>query len=98
MRHEWRQPFHWGLLMAFDDDASLDVPELGRDGAICATATCLSIPVLHAQDVATPDDWPADQAVPHATVEVSVLVEEAEPSGSAEFDGLLSCPSGRLRV
>jgi hypothetical protein len=98
MKHEWRQPFHWGLLLAFDDVAPLEVPEVSRKGAITASATCLSVPVLHAQDIAAPEGWPADQPLPLATVEVRVVVGEDEDVGSAEFDGRLSCPSGRLRV
>lgn len=92
----WKQPFQWGLLLAFDSEADWNLPEgVGTDG-IVSSATCIAVPVLHAQDVEIPDDWPDDEDVPDAEVEVTVTIGSL-PSG-AEFVGTLACPSGRLNV
>jgi len=50
------------------------------------------VPVLHAQDVEIPDDWPDDEDVPDAEVEVTVTIGSL-PSG-AEFVGTLAMPVG----
>ena len=92
----WKQPFQWGLLLAFDDEADWTLPEgVGTDG-IVSSATCITVPVLHAQDVEIPDDWPDDEDVPDAEVEVEVTL--GSPAPAAEFVGTLACPSGRLNV
>ncbi len=56
------------------------------------------MPVLHAADVDVSDDWPDEVDPPSATVTVTVVVGEPLPTGVAEFDGRLSCPSGRLSI
>jgi hypothetical protein len=92
----WKQPFQSGLLLAFDDEADWSLPEgVGTDG-IASSATCIAVPVLHAQDVEIPDDWPDDEDAPEAEVEVTVALGSAPPG--AEFVGTLACPSGRLNV
>jgi hypothetical protein len=92
----WMQPFQWGLLLAFDDEADWSLPDgVGVDG-IASSGTCIAVTVLHAQDVEIPDDWPDDEDVPNAEVEVTVTLGSA-PS-VAEFVGTLACPSGRLNV
>lgn len=93
----WKQPFQWGLLLVFDD--ALDRVELpggiGTD-SIVSSATCVAVPVLHAQDVEIPDDWPDDAELPYAEVQVTIMVGPASPG--AEFVGSIDCPSGRLNV
>jgi hypothetical protein len=99
VRTTWSQPFHWGLLVASDPAAPFDAPDLRADGTIQATASCLSVPVLHAQDVVTPPDWPDDEPVPEAMVEVTVVVDELlQDVDRPEFEGTLVCPSGRLLI
>jgi len=92
----WRQAFRWGLLLAFDDQAEWALPEGVGSGAILASSTCLAVPVLHAQDVEVPGDWPEDEALPEAEVEVRVVLGVIPDE--AEFVGVLECPSGRLNV
>jgi hypothetical protein len=53
----WKQPFQWGLLLAFDDEADWSLPESGGTNGIASSATCIAVPVLHAQDV--PPELPA---------------------------------------
>jgi hypothetical protein len=92
----WKQPFHWGLLLAFDDSTEWDLPEgIGTD-SIVSSATCVAVPVLHAQDIDVPDDWPDEAEPPYAEVQVIVTVGPVSPG--AEFVGTLVCPSGRLSV
>lgn len=97
VEHRWTQPFRWGLLTAFDEQAPWELPEGIGDNSIRASTSCVAVPVLHAQDVEVPDDADPEAPLPEATVEVTVLVG-APPRKSPEFDGLLSCPSGRLNV
>ena len=106
MESRWVQPFRWGLLMAFDAQEPWELPEtfweaLGDGRARDperpqASSTCLTVPVLHSQDVEVPDDFPADEPLPEAVVEVVVAVPE-EP-GDGAFECLIQCPSGRLTV
>lgn len=98
MQLEWTQPFRWGLLLAFDDQESFDLPPDLGDEAITSSASCLAVPVLHAADVDIPDDWPEDVALPSAMVTVTVVVGEPLPLDAVEFNGQLSCPSGRLAI
>jgi hypothetical protein len=95
---EWTQPFRWGLLLALDEQESFDLPsDLGGE-AITSTPSALAVPVLHAADVDVPDDWPEDVDPPSAMVSVTVVVGEPLPTEAGEFDGQLSCPSGRLAI
>jgi hypothetical protein len=57
----------------------------------------LSVPVLHAQDVETPEGLGPDELLLQAEVQVTVTVT-VEDLGDAEFTCLLACPSGRLQV
>lgn len=99
MQLEWTQPFRWGLLLAFDERESFDLPTNLGDEAITSSASCLAVPVLHAADIDIPDDWPEDVALPSAMVTVAVVVGKPIPSDDAvEFDGQLNCPSGRLAI
>ena len=98
MQLEWTQPFRWGLLLAFDEQESFDLPPDLGDEAIASSPSCLAVPVLHAADVDVSDDWPDEAAPPPATVTGPVGVGEPLPTGVAEFDGRLSCPSGRLSI
>ncbi|TFF17417.1 hypothetical protein [Cellulosimicrobium funkei] len=98
MQLEWTQPFRWGLLLAFDEQESFDLPPDLGDEAITSSPSCLAVPVLHAADIDVSDDWPEDVDPPSATVTVTVVVGEPLPTGVAEFDGQLSCPSGRLAI
>jgi hypothetical protein len=92
----WSQPFQWGVLLAFDSEAAWRLPaDVGTD-AIASSGTCIAVPVLHAQDVEIPDDWPDDDDVPDADVRVTVTLGSAP--AVAEFVGTLACPSGRLTV
>lgn len=97
MEQRWSQPFHWGLLMAFDATEPFEPPHLSRDEAVQASDTSMSVPVLHAQDIETPPGIGPDEPLPHAEVQVTVHV-----GGSAlehpEFEAKLYCPSGRLQV
>lgn len=96
MTETWKQRFRWGLLLAFDDEADWSLPDsVGTDG-IAASGTCIAVPVLHAKDFKIPDDWPDDEDLPDAEVEVTVVLGSAPPG--AEFVGTLACPSGRLNV
>ena len=97
MEEFWNQPFNWGLLMAFDEAAPFDPPTLSRDGAVQATRTCLSVPVLHSQDVETPQGLGPDDPLPQAEVQVTVKVT-VDDLADAEFACLLSCPTGRLQI
>ncbi len=97
VEHRWTQPFRWGLLMAFDAGAVWELPEGIGDNSIRASASCVAVPVLHAQDVDIPDDADPNAPIPEATVEVTAVVGVA-PRSSAEFDGGLNCPTGRLAV
>jgi hypothetical protein len=47
----WSQPFHWGLLLAYDKDGDWELPGSLQEGEVSASRTCLAAPVLHAQDV-----------------------------------------------
>jgi hypothetical protein len=82
--------------MAFDATQPFDPPELSRDEAVHATSTCLSVPVLHAQDVET-SNVPPDEPLPHTQVDVTVRVGGAALE-QPEFEAQLLCPSGRLEV
>lgn len=92
--------------MAFDAEAAWELPQTFWDAPgegrardpdrPQASSTCLTVPVLHSQDVEVPDDFPPDQSLPDAEVEVVVAVPE-EPDVST-FDCLIQCPSGRLTV
>ena len=64
--------------------------------AIAASPTCLTVPVLHAQDVDIPEDVDPDTPLPEAQVAVTVIVGGVVDS-AAEFVAVLSCPSGLLR-
>jgi hypothetical protein len=97
MDQSWSQPFNWGVLMAFDVVAQFESPTLSRDGAVQATTTCLSVPVLHAQDIEMLEGLGPGDPLPQAEVQVTVKVS-AEDLGDAEFACLLSCPSGRLQI
>lgn len=97
MQVEWRQPFHWGLLLAYDEDGDFETPELERSGSVVATDSCLAVPVLHSQDMDFPDDAGPDDVLPWAEVNVTVLVG-VPLAEAAEFAGRLRCPSGRLSL
>lgn len=97
MQVEWTQPFHWGLLLAYDQDADFQTPDLDRAGSVAATASCLAVPVRHAQDIDYPEDVAPDAVLPWSEVTVTVVVGEPLPS-PAEFEARLRCPSGRLVV
>ena len=101
MRTAWTQPFHWGLLTASDPASTGLLPSPHGTHGIGGSDVGLVVPVLHSADVETPEDWPADQPIPEATVTVTVLVDEPdEPDDGAspEFEAVLQCPSGRLAV
>lgn len=92
--HRWVRPFRWGLLMAYDQGAPWNLPQLG--GAVVTSSdTCLAVPVLHAQDIEIPPDAAADDVLPEAQVSVHVMVGATEDR-AAEFVGTLTCPSGQL--
>jgi hypothetical protein len=92
--------------MAFDAEGAWELPETfcdapgerrARDPHVPqASPTCLTVPVLHSQDVEVPEDFPPDQPLPEAEVEVVVAVSE-KPDGGA-FECFIQCPSGRLTV
>jgi hypothetical protein len=92
--------------MAFDAESAWELPETfwdapgerrARDPDVPqASPTCLTVPVLHSQDVEVPEDFPPDQQVPEAEVEVVVAVPE-KPDGDG-FECFIECPSGRLTV
>jgi hypothetical protein len=94
---EWTQPFHWGLLLAYDQQGHFETPGLDRSGQVAATKTCLAVPVRHSQDVEFPEEAGPDDVLPWALVRVTVLVEEVLHVPQ-EFAGRLRCPSGRLIV
>ena len=94
--HRWVQPFWWGILLAFDDQTDWELPVASSSNAVAASPSCLTVPVLHAQDIDIPEDVDPDRPLPVAEVAVSVIVGGVmEPV--AEFVGVLSCPSGLLR-
>jgi hypothetical protein len=95
-KHRWVQPFRWGILLAFDDQAEWELPAASPSNAVAASPTCLTVPVLHAQDIDTPEDVDPDGLLPEAQVTVTVIVSDVVES-AAEFVGVLSCPSGLLR-
>ena len=97
MEHCWRQPFRWGLLMAFDDQHPWDRPEGVGTNDIVATSTCIAVPVLHSYDVEIPADLGPDELIPEAEVEVVVIVDGPSPV-SPQWTGSLVCASGRLAV
>ncbi len=92
----WSQPFHWGLLTAFDDSTNWKSPGDIREGRVTATDDCLAIPVLHAQDVEFDESTDPDEPLPEA--EVEVILTSRPLSGSTDYTGLLRCSSGRLQV
>jgi len=92
----WSQPFHWGLLLAFDNDGDWELPGGLREGEVSASGTCLAAPVLHAQDVEVDETDDPDALLPEALVEV--LVVHGVLTDPADFVGVLECPSGQLQV
>lgn len=95
----WHQAFGWGLLAVVDQDSKAEeLPdEVGSD-TVSASASWLAIPVHHAQDVEVPEGWPDDLGIPSAVVAVVVTTRPAEPGDLIDFDGEITCPSGRLMV
>lgn len=91
MQVDWTQPFHWGLLLAYDQDEQFQTPDLDRAGNVAATPSCLAIPVRHAQDIDYPEDVAPDAVLPWTEVKVTVLVGLPLPR-TPEFEGLLQCP------
>ena len=87
----WSQPFHWGLLMAFDDRHDWEVPEGVGGSQVCATRTFLAVSVLHAQDVELDDSASPDELLPEANVEV--VLRSGPLEGEVDFAGVLECPS-----
>jgi len=65
--------------------------------SVTASRTCLVVPVLHAQDIETPDTASPDDPLPLAQVEVTVRVG-GPPLADAEFTAHLLRDSGRLKV
>ncbi len=95
--HRWVQPFRWGILLAFDDQADWELPAAASSNAIAASPTCLTVPVLHAQDFDIPEDAEPDAPLPEAQVAVTVIVGGVVES-AAEFVTVLPCLSGLLRL
>jgi hypothetical protein len=99
---QWTQPFRWGVLMAFDAEAPWTLPDWfsGRGGGALnqpvASTTCLAVPVLSSQDIEVPDDYPEDEPLPEAQVEVLVTIVSSPQGCPHEF--LIGCPSGRLNL
>ncbi len=93
---QWTQPFHWGLLIAHDNDADWAVPANVGKGCIAATPSCLAVPVRHSQDVKLYDDGDEETPLPQAEVKVVLTTRPLEVP--ADYDGPLKCPSGRLQV
>jgi len=83
--------------MAFDAEGPFELPEGIGSNAVRATSTCLTVPVLHAQDVDKPDDAGPNDPIPEARVQVTVTFGTAD-AAAVEFEGSLACPSGRLCV
>jgi len=81
--------------MAFDCEHLFELPPGFASNAVRASSSCLTVPVLHAQDVETPEDAGPDDLIPKTQVRVTVAFNEA-PHAAAEFEGSLACPSGRL--
>ncbi len=92
----WSQPFHWGLLTAFDDERSWGLPADVGSHQVVATSTCVAVPVLHAQDVEI--DECADTNAPMPEAEVEVVLTDVPLDGPVDFVGELQCRSGRLAV
>ena len=92
----WSQPFQWGLLIAHDDGAEWAVPAGAGRGEVAASASCLAVPVRHAQDVRFYDDGDEEVPLPHA--EVAVVLTTRPLDVLPDYDGPLQCPSGRLQV
>ena len=94
----WSQPFHWGLLLAFDNhgDSDWELPGGLGEGEVSASRTCLAAPVLHAQDVRFDETADPNVLLPEALVEV--LVVHGVLTEPADFVGVLECPSGHLQV
>jgi hypothetical protein len=93
--------------MAFDAEAPWELPPsfwpegqgerpVQDPDAPQASATCLTVPVLHSQDIDVPDDYPPDEPLPEAQVEVVVSVVDSPQACPYEF--VIECPSGRLNV
>ena len=92
----WSQPFRWGLLTAYDNDADWELPTDLGEGHVAATTSCLAVPVLHSQDVEFEDHGGTETPLPEAEVEVVVTTRPLEIAPT--YDGPLQCPSGRLQV
>jgi hypothetical protein len=94
----WSQPFHWGLLLAFDDaaDADWEIPGDIREGHVSATPTCLAVPVLHSADVVFDEEADPDTPLPEAEVEVVLAARPLQKRPN--YAGVLRCPSGQLQV
>ena len=88
--------------MAFDAEAPWTLPDwFSAKGAgpldqPVASSTCLAVPVLHSQDIEIPDNYPADEPLPEAQVQVLVTVVD-RPQG-CPHEILIECPSGRLSL
>ena len=92
----WSQPFRWGLLIAFDSEGQFELPDGIGSNAVRASSTCLTVPVLHAQDVEIPEDAGPNEPIPEA--QVHVMVAFAKAAVDVEFESSLACPSGRLYI
>ena len=94
----WVQSFQWGLLIAHDDDAPWDVPGDVGKGGVAGNASCLAVPVRHAQDVryvVVDDD---DPGAPTPRVQVAVVLTTRPLELTPDYDGPFRCPSGRLQI
>ena len=93
----WSRSFAWGMLSVHDPAADF-VPPPNAGKKVAASASVLTIPVLHQQDRATPDGWPDDLPLPWARVDVYVSFVPSPPGSEVQFECQLACPSGHLLV
>jgi hypothetical protein len=92
----WAQPFHWGILLAYDDHAEWEMPANLREGHVSATPSCLAVPVLLSTDVEV--DKAADPDAPLPEARVEVVISSRPLRGRKDYVGMLRCPSGQLQV
>ena len=92
----WIQPFHWGLLIAHDDDADWEVPRGVGKGGVAGNTSCLAIPVRHSQDVKVDEDRDPEAPPPQAQVAVVLTTRPLEIL--PDYDRPFQCPTGRLQV
>ena len=88
--------------MAFDAETPWELPAWFADWPGGPTddpqafSTCLTVPVLSSQDIEVREDYPPDEPLPEARVEVLVRVVDSPRWCPHEF--LIECPTGRLSV